>query len=280
MSIQRMSTTVTFPQDVMQTAELAMLGNPEKAYKPELGKIMRGIFFGILLVGIWLLQLISGSWRFVWWWLLLPLPTAIAAFMIFRGVGKLQRGRFYLFQKGFVTHHQRHLEACSWPTITTTRRRGSAYEFRRADGLKIRLNNATQHYQELGEAILTAVTHAHYPQAIEAYHAGETLAFGALSINNTGIIDMHRFFFEEEDMQNVAYEENMQDAPRITWQQIHHIEIDRKFNQLAVHWKKEMGEEELSLFDEDDLINSHLLLALLGEILSTQNKDIIEESGR
>ncbi|EFH88295.1 DUF6585 family protein [Ktedonobacter racemifer] len=112
-----------------------------------------------------------------------------------------------------------------------------AYTIRSQDGHQVKLANPLD-VQRVGEIICNEVTKRLFPQAIQSYHAGQTLRFGPLSLSQQGIV--HGFFtLAWTDVASITVQNGFivimsRQSRRFTWAKVAFSKIPNGFIFLAL----------------------------------------------
>jgi len=199
--MQASSQTMQAPSPVIRAAQTHQLGKMLDSHGVSTGKAYGGIGFGIVML------LFGGGLGY------LGIPSSIVMtgfglFLAVLGIVLALRSwnvlrsslTVYLCEQGFIYSQAnvspqpfRWDQIQVWRSVTKHYRNGSyvgtvsVYKIQRQDGYRIGLDNDLQQIQSLGETICEQVARWRMPQALQAYHMGQTVQFGTLSLNQQGI---------------------------------------------------------------------------------------------
>jgi len=200
------------PCEVQQLVNTYRLGTPIKEYKNKTGSLMFWgiifIFLGVIFINFGLLlflTLFSTGFSSLVIAGVALVVTGLAFFVnygasLIRRAWRNRGAQVYLCTGGLLLIKDRGAEAMRWDQIAEIWRAFSEFYsygrkyyvlrqflLRRADGTVLTLDNAFRGFKEIGAAVEQQLVSRLLPGALAAYHAGQAVSFGPISVYAQGV---------------------------------------------------------------------------------------------
>jgi hypothetical protein len=184
----------SLPPDVYQQAATYQMGQLLQTYKPRFTNPLAilGITLGVIVVDILVMAGILLASHYIFY-VLIAIPIAA---IIWCGIALAQSGRrVYVFNYGMIYGKGGQHEPLRWDQIQTvwhkiTQGRSStthSFTVQRTDGQSFKLPYMLKDILNLGTTIENEVARVRMPGTIAAYQAGQTINFGAITVDTRGI---------------------------------------------------------------------------------------------
>lgn len=181
------------PGEIYQQAALNGLGELVAVYQPKYTNpfVILGIVLAILIVDIAAIVVIYEIGFIVFYLIAIPILAIIWAITTLRSSNL----RVYIFTSGFIRARGRKGEAVCWDQIQAiwekVKQTGYgtrfSYTVQRVDGQVFKQGSPLQNSRDMGLRMMSEISKLHLPAAMAAYHAGQMLSFGRITVNMQGL---------------------------------------------------------------------------------------------